>query len=56
MGPRTEIIFFNFPVFRLELYMVAFKLIQKYKISYDGPEIGIDYIGNNLVSFWDLKG
>jgi len=30
---------------RLELYMIMFKLIQKYKISYDGPELGVSYNG-----------
>eukprot|EP00088_Acartia_fossae_P027881 TRINITY_DN28634_c0_g1_i1.p1 TRINITY_DN28634_c0_g1~~TRINITY_DN28634_c0_g1_i1.p1 ORF type:complete len:285 (+),score=86.81 TRINITY_DN28634_c0_g1_i1:32-856(+) len=30
---------------RLELYMVAFKLIQQYKISYHGPPMGISYLG-----------
>ena len=32
--------------FRLELYMLLFKLVQKYKFSYDGPAIGINYFGN----------
>ncbi len=31
---------------RLELYMIMFKLIQKYKISYDGPALGVNYNGN----------
>ena len=26
--------------------MIMFKLIQKYKISYDGPELGVSYNGN----------
>jgi len=30
---------------KLELYMAVFKVIQKYKISYDGPVLGIDYLG-----------
>jgi len=30
---------------KLELYMLLFKLVQKYKFSYDGPAIGINYFG-----------
>jgi len=30
---------------KLELYMIAYKLIQKYRISYDGPKLGINYQG-----------
>ena len=41
--PFKKTIFLNF---RLELYMAVFKVIQKYKISYDGPVLGIDYLGN----------
>ena len=33
----------------MELYMLAFKLVQKYKLSYDGPPIGIDFEGKSLL-------
>eukprot|EP00088_Acartia_fossae_P064635 TRINITY_DN79597_c0_g1_i1.p1 TRINITY_DN79597_c0_g1~~TRINITY_DN79597_c0_g1_i1.p1 ORF type:complete len:106 (+),score=12.87 TRINITY_DN79597_c0_g1_i1:85-402(+) len=30
---------------KLELYVICMKLVQKYKISYHGPQIGVHYLG-----------
>ena len=32
-------------VLRLELYMLAFKTVQKCKLEYHGPPIKVDYTG-----------
>ena len=31
--------------YRLELQMVAFKIVQKYKLEYNGEPIHMEYIG-----------
>ena len=35
----------TFVTWRLELYMLALKTVQKYKLEYHGPKVEIDWTG-----------